>query len=110
MYVATNHARSRAEFSCEAPGASSVFLVGRFGGNRTESHLMRKMPDGEWVTVLELPPGRFPYKFVVIYRSTIDVRDNQSALAARWQQWPASNHRMQSLNSRPRVRRVSVDG
>lgn len=66
----------RAEFTCEAPDASSVFLVGTFNDWNMRSTPMDRGADGEWTAVLQLPPGEYEYKFVVVYHGQITVRDD----------------------------------
>ena len=55
----------RAEFSCYAPGATSVSLAGCFNNWDSRAHPMMKREDGKWAAVLKLPPGFYHYKFVV---------------------------------------------
>ena len=53
------------EFSCRAPHAGVVCLAGTFNDwDRTATPLTRR-PDGTWAVILDLPPGRYEYKFVV---------------------------------------------
>lgn len=53
------------EFSCRAPHAGVVHLAGTFNAwDPTASPLTRRA-DGTWAVTLDLPPGRYEYKFVV---------------------------------------------
>jgi len=53
------------EFSCHAPDASNVFLAGTFNDWQTDAVVMTKDDRGNWKAKLDLPPGRYEYKFVV---------------------------------------------
>lgn len=47
------------------PGAREVFLAGTFNGWNKEGTRMLRQGGGEWTAELELPPGRYEYRFVV---------------------------------------------
>lgn len=52
--------------SIMAPDAKEVFVAGTF--NNWSAHaqrLKRTGKDGHWVATLDLPPGRYEYKFIV---------------------------------------------
>ncbi len=49
-------------FIYEDPGAKHVFVAGSFNG-WSKTPMMEE--DGVWKTVIEIPPGRYEYKFVV---------------------------------------------
>lgn len=68
--------RCRAEFTCDAPNASSVFLVGTFDGRKMRPAPMSRGADGEWTAVLQLPPGQYEYKFIAVYHRQIHVRED----------------------------------
>ena len=53
-------------FSHAHASASTVHLAGEFNGWSTDATPMED-PDGDgvWTVVVELPPGRYEYKFVV---------------------------------------------
>lgn len=53
------------EFSYYDPSAFSVALAGSFNNWDSQSHAMAKDEEGTWRVVVELPPGRYEYKFVV---------------------------------------------
>lgn len=55
----------RAEFSCYAPGATSVSLAGCFNNWDARANSMTSRGGGRWAVVLTLPPGFYHYKFVV---------------------------------------------
>jgi 1,4-alpha-glucan branching enzyme len=52
-------------FCCQAPGARAVYLEGTFNGWKPQATPMRQNGHGEWQVALDLPPGRYEYKFVV---------------------------------------------
>ena len=52
-------------FSCDAPHAGIVYLAGTFNGWDTAATALTRRADGTWATTLDLPPGRYEYKFVV---------------------------------------------
>ena len=54
-----------ARVSCVAPGAKEVFLVGTFNEWKPGLRPMRRRSDGKWLAELNLPPGRYEFKFVV---------------------------------------------
>ena len=60
-------------FRLNAPQAHEVLLVVRSakGGSQTTHH-MRKGVDGVWHITVELPRGRFLYRFVVDKEPTLD--------------------------------------
>ena len=66
----------RAEFTCEAPNATSVFLVGTFNAGDMHSTPMKRSKEGEWTAVLRLPPGSYEYKFIVVFHGRMNVRDD----------------------------------
>jgi 1,4-alpha-glucan branching enzyme len=53
------------EFTCEAPGAATVFLAGSFNGWDPKAHAMSRTADGFWSTKVPLEAGRYEFKFVV---------------------------------------------
>lgn len=57
--------KPRTSFGCHAAEASSVFLAGTFNDWNPQTDLMQRTPDGDWGIDLDLPPGRYEYKFVV---------------------------------------------
>lgn len=48
-----------------APDASEVFVAGSFNDWSTTEHPMTRDEQGWWEIKLDLPPGRYEYKFVV---------------------------------------------
>ena len=53
-------------FSFHAPEAKEVFLVGDFNNwKAVENNRLTKKRNGQWVTRLNLEPGRYHYKFVI---------------------------------------------
>lgn len=52
-------------FTCHAPEAKAVFLAGTFNDWGPQSTSMAKDAEGNWSVALDLPPGRYEYKFVI---------------------------------------------
>jgi len=46
-------------------GPTEVFLAGEFNGWSTTATPMRRQRNGDWITDLQLLPGKYQYKFVV---------------------------------------------
>ncbi|HYT61112.1 MAG TPA: isoamylase early set domain-containing protein [Haliangiales bacterium] len=61
-------------FICNAPQAQSVSLVGDFNHWNPASHSMKRMPDGAWLLLVELPHGHHRYAFLVDGSLTLDPR------------------------------------
>jgi 1,4-alpha-glucan branching enzyme len=78
---------SRVDFTCRAPEATSVFLVGRFDQSKLSLHSMRRSDDDDWSASLALPPGRYPYKFVVVYRGVLTTPEDRLAVVPASTQW-----------------------
>ena len=73
----------RTEFVCHAPDARAVFLVGSFNNWDAKANPMSQTADGQWLTVLDLPPGFYHYKFLVDGRWCCEFgQANQSAACA----------------------------
>ena len=51
-------------FAVAAPQATEVFLAGEFNQWSPTQTAMERGKDGSWAVSLELPPGRYEYKFV----------------------------------------------
>jgi 1,4-alpha-glucan branching enzyme len=52
--------------SLQAPGAASVCMAGSFNRWSRDAHCMRGPGrDGAWTILLDLPPGRYEYLFVL---------------------------------------------
>lgn len=52
--------------SIRAPEAKEVFVAGTFNNwNARAQRLKRTGKEGHWVATLDLPPGRYEYKFIV---------------------------------------------
>lgn len=56
---------ARAAVSTTAPDAKGVFVAGTFNAWNPKSHPLKRTGDGQWVLTLDLPPGRYEYKFVI---------------------------------------------
>lgn len=53
------------EFTCQAPDAKSVYLAGTFNDWSESGTPLKKNRNGNWSTILSLPPGRYEYKFLI---------------------------------------------
>lgn len=51
--------------SCVAPAAKAVLLAGTFNGWDPAATPMRRRSDGKWLVELDLPLGRYEFKFIV---------------------------------------------
>lgn len=59
---------AHAEFiglSLDAPDAREVRVAGSFDPYWQKTHPMKKDVNGRWTVVLDLPPGRYEYQFLV---------------------------------------------
>jgi 1,4-alpha-glucan branching enzyme len=61
-------------FICNAPQAREVTLVGDFNDWNPHSHPLKHMPDGAWLTTVELKHGHHRYAFMVDGVLTLDPR------------------------------------
>jgi len=61
-------------FTCNAPQAQSVSLVGDFNRWNPVAHPLRQMPDGAWMLTVELAHGHHRYAFLVDGALTLDPR------------------------------------
>jgi DnaK suppressor protein len=55
----------RCQIAILAPNARTVAVTGNFCDWVQDSHPLSHRPDGTWLTTLNLPPGRYEYRFVV---------------------------------------------
>ena len=65
--LATSSAAALAEpvaFQLYAPQAQSVSLTGSFAAWQAP-HVLRRGADGSWSIILDLPPGRYEYAYLV---------------------------------------------
>jgi 1,4-alpha-glucan branching enzyme len=53
------------EFTCYAPKATKVSLVGKFNDWNPKSLPMKKNNDGYWRVSIKLSPGRHEYKYFI---------------------------------------------
>lgn len=51
--------------SCHAPEAHAVFVAGTFNDWKPDAEPLQRGPDGNWSVALQLPPGRYEFKFIV---------------------------------------------
>ena len=61
-------------FSCLAPSAKQVSLVGDFNQWNPLASPMHRMPDGGWVLSLAIYHGHHQYYFLIDGRPTLDPR------------------------------------
>jgi len=57
--------QATARITCSAPDAHEILLAGSFNDWDPAALAMTRGADGEWSVELQLPPGRYEYKFVV---------------------------------------------
>jgi 1,4-alpha-glucan branching enzyme len=78
-----NEAREMISFSCDAPHAQTVYLIGDFNDWNHLSHPMRRNADGSWLLQLPLSRGRHYYQFLVDGDTVIDPHAMCLPLGAR---------------------------
>jgi len=66
--------RHHVDFFCEAPEAERVNLVGDFNGWDLAATPMKRLPDGRWMTSLDLHHGHHRYVFMVDGTARLDPR------------------------------------
>ena len=59
------HGEKSIEFRLRSPQAKSAFVAGSFNSWDLKRTPMRKEGDGEWKATVNLPPGRYEYRFIV---------------------------------------------
>jgi 1,4-alpha-glucan branching enzyme len=59
-------------FTCQAPEARKVSLVGDFNGWSEHAHPMQRTPDGAWLVTVELRHGHHRYAFLVDGQLALD--------------------------------------
>lgn len=52
-------------FEYYAPSAQKVQVAGTFNHWNQEGHLLKRERNGKWRLQLELPPGRYEYRYLV---------------------------------------------
>ncbi|MBU1341360.1 MAG: glycogen-binding domain-containing protein [Proteobacteria bacterium] len=57
--------RKKISFTLEAVDAKEVYLLGEFNNWKHGAHPMKNNGKGRWAKQLQLPEGRFEYKFLV---------------------------------------------
>lgn len=55
----------RRRFTFNAPGAGSVLLAGDFTRWLAHPVLLKRKPNGTWVTTVSLRPGTYYYRFLI---------------------------------------------
>ncbi len=53
------------EFKISAPDAKSVYVAGSFNDWNTKSLPLKKSRDGVWRATVDLPAGRYEYKYFI---------------------------------------------
>lgn len=71
-HYSARRTRRPVNFYCDAPAAESVTLVGDFNAWDASANPMRRMPDGRWMTGVELKHGHHRYLFLVDGRPILD--------------------------------------
>jgi 1,4-alpha-glucan branching enzyme len=61
-------------FMYAAPQAQVVAVVGDFNGWNAQASQLKRMPDGTWMTTLDLPHGHHRYMFMVDNQPHLDPR------------------------------------
>jgi hypothetical protein len=64
-------------FQFDAPGAQHVCVAGSFNNWSSTAHPLIQEASGSWTRVLDLPPGRHEYRFVVDGRWCDDPRTTE---------------------------------
>lgn len=72
--------RRRVTFSCHAPAAENVSLVGEFNNWDPEKHPMKCDDNGVWTKTVVVEPGVYEYKFLADENWMIDTENDQSRL------------------------------
>ena len=72
-YSARNMAKP-VPFSCYAPDAGQVFIVGDFNDWDPAAHPMKRQPDGAWRIDLPLNHGHHHYLFLIDGKPKLDPR------------------------------------
>lgn len=52
-------------FACKSEDALTVFLAGDFNDWNRDATALKKGKDGRWIVNLDLPPGRYEFKFII---------------------------------------------
>ncbi|NLH71785.1 MAG: glycoside hydrolase family 13 [Verrucomicrobia bacterium] len=73
-YSARRPKHSVVFFTCDAPHANNVSLVGDFNNWQPDANPMQRMPDGCWTVRLELRHGSYRYLFLVDGKPMLDPR------------------------------------
>jgi 1,4-alpha-glucan branching enzyme len=61
-------------FTCFAPKAKEVYLMGDFNNWDDKSHPMDRRPDGAWATQIPMNHGHHHYQFLIDGVPTLDPR------------------------------------
>ncbi len=72
-YSAKNNTKP-VNFTCVAPGAQRVTLMGDFNDWDPSAHPMKRQPDGAWILQIQLNHGPHHYLFSIDGKGTLDQR------------------------------------
>ena len=61
----TSSAMQEVEFTLYAPDANKVCIAGQFNDWNTKSMPMKKSKDGKWRVKMNIPKGKYEYKYFV---------------------------------------------
>jgi len=61
-------------FTCLAPHATEVFIMGDFNDWHPKTHALKRMPDGAWRAEIPLSHGHHHYLFVIDGKPALDPR------------------------------------
>ena len=61
----TSSAMQEGEFTIDAPDANKVCIAGQFNDWNTKSMPMKKSKDGKWRVKMNIPKGKYEYKYFV---------------------------------------------
>ena len=87
MTITNPKSSSRAQFSCNAPDASAVFLIGKLGRREASPQPMARNGNGAWSAALQLPPGIHYYRFVIVYKGVINMPEGSATLSRSLGHW-----------------------
>ena len=72
-YSAKNNIKP-VNFTCVAPSAQAVTLIGDFNDWHPDAHPMKRQPDGAWTLQVQLSHGHHHYQFLIDGKPTLDPR------------------------------------
>ena len=63
--IAKSSGRKPVQITCQAADAQHIFVAGTFNDWSTTATPLKRSADDAWKVELQLPPGRYEYKFLV---------------------------------------------